>query len=109
MFGLPQSLTLITIGVTIIGLCLSMALVPLLSELIEILEGKEIYDPDQISDITASLFNSMFNLGNLIAPLMAGVLNDHYGYIYTTEFMAVSAIIYTIFFYFTMVFGKKLD
>lgn len=91
-----------------LGLCLSMALVPLLSELIEILEKMEKYDPDQISDLTASLFNSMFNLGNLLAPLLAGVLNDSFGYIYTTDFMMITAIIYSVFFYFTMIYGKKL-
>ena len=92
-----------------LGLCLSMALVPLMSELIEILEGMEKYDPDQISDVTASLFNSMFNLGNLLAPLIAGVLNDSYGYVYTTDFMMVTAIIYCIFYYFTMIFNRKLN
>ncbi len=68
----------------------------------------ERYDPDQISDITASLFNSMFNLGSLVAPLVAGVLNDSYGYIFTTDFMVVTSLTYAIFFYFTMIFGKKL-
>lgn len=105
---MPHSLFMIAIGVTMLGLCLSMALVPLLSELIEILEKMEKYDPDQISDLTASLFNSMFNLGNLLAPLLAGVLNDSFGYIYTTDFMMITAIIYSVFFYFTMIYGKKL-
>eukprot|EP00347_Sterkiella_histriomuscorum_P013737 403363558 len=109
LFGLPRSLPLVIIGVTMLGLCLSMALVPLMCELIEILESMEKYDPDQISDVTASLFNSMFNLGNLLAPLIAGVLNDNYGYVYTTDFMMVTAFIYVIFYYFTMIFGRKLN
>lgn len=103
-----MSLPFIVIGVTMLGLCLSMALVPLMSELIEILEGMNRYDPDQISDVTASLFNSMFNLGNLLAPLAAGVLNDSYGYTYTTDFMMITAFCYCVFYYFTMIFRKKL-
>jgi len=105
---MPHSIVLVVIGVSMLGLCLSMALVPLLSELIEILEGMEKYDPDQISDVTSGLFNAMFNLGNLLAPLTAGILNDAHGYVYTCDFMMVSAAIYSLFFYFTMIFGRKL-
>ncbi|CDW89016.1 permeases of the major facilitator superfamily [Stylonychia lemnae] len=108
LFGMPNSIILIIVGVSILGLCLSMALVPLLSELIEILEGMDKYDPDQISDITSGLFNSMFNLGNLLAPLIAGILNDSHGYVYTCDFMMITAAIYCVFFYFTMIFGRKL-
>ena len=91
-----------------IGLCLSIALVPLLSELIEILESKQIYDRDQISDVTASIFNAMFNLGNLIAPLIAGVMNDWVGYRSTTDFMMVTAFLFTILFAMTMFKSKVL-
>lgn len=38
LLGLEDSLTLVTIGITMIGICLSMALVPTLSELIEVLD-----------------------------------------------------------------------
>jgi len=86
------------------GFCLSLALVPLLSELIETLEDMDIYEPSQICDMTASLFNSMFNLGNLVAPLIAGVLNDNYGYKYTTDFMFVSTGLYCIAYYFIMIY-----
>ena len=58
------------------GLCLSLGLVPLLSELIQILEDKEKYSTSDISDKASGLFNSMFNLGNLLGPLIAGALND---------------------------------
>lgn len=105
---MPANLNLIVIGVTMCGLCLSLALVPLLSELIEILEATDKYDPVQISDKTASLFNSMFNLGNLLAPLLAGLLNDNFGYRETCDVMAVSSVAFLIVFYFTMVFRRNL-
>ncbi|CDW85626.1 permeases of the major facilitator superfamily [Stylonychia lemnae] len=108
ILGLPDSLILVVIGVSMIGFCLSLALVPLLSELIETLEDMDIYEPSQICDMTASIFNSMFNLGNLVAPLIAGVLNDNYGYKFTTDFMLVSTVIYCIIFYFTMIYKQDL-
>ena len=105
--NLPPHLSLIVVGVTMCGLCLSLALVPLLSELIEILEATDRYDPVQISDKTASLFNSMFNLGNLMAPLLAGLMNDNFGYRLTCDFMAVSSLLFCGFFYVSMIFRRK--
>ena len=108
LFGFEDSLISILLGVTMLGFCLSMALVPLLSELITILENYGVYDPIQISDMTASLFNSMFNLGNLIAPLVAGALQDNYGYHTCTDVMTIGCIAYCLVFYFTMIFQKDL-
>jgi len=88
------------------GLCLSLGLVPLLSEIIDILEDSGKYDPVDISDKTSGLFNSMFNLGNLLAPLIAGTLNDNFGYRFTCDFMAIATFVFLIIFYFTMIFGR---
>ena len=87
-----------------LGFNLSMALVPLLSELIETLEEMDIYEPSQICDMTASVFNAMFNLGNLLAPLIAGFLYDSYGYKYTVDFITISTVIFCIVFYFVMIY-----
>ena len=109
LFGLDDSIVYIVTGVTLLGFCLSMALVPLLSELISTLENYQIYDPIQISNVTASLFNVMFNLGNLMAPIVAGVLNDNFGYQSATDFMAVACIFYCAIFYYFMIFRKDLS
>jgi len=107
MFGLEPSLQTVTIGVTMIGLCLSMALVPLLSEMIEILEEKDKYDPEQISDVTASIFNAMFNFGNLLAPLLSGFINDVKGYVYTTDFMVKTSALFTGLYFYLMIIRKE--
>lgn len=73
-------------------------MVPILSELIEILKSQNKYYPGQISDMTAALFNSMFNLGNLLAPLVASGLYDAGGYKFTTDTMMISATVYTVVF-----------
>ena len=44
--------------------------------------------------MTAGLFNSMFNLGNLLAPLIAGSLHDWGGYRFTTDTMSIVSLIY---------------
>ncbi|CDW75990.1 permeases of the major facilitator superfamily [Stylonychia lemnae] len=109
ILGMPQSLLMVSIGVSLLGFGLSLAQVPLLSELIEVLEKKNRYYSNQISDRSSSLFNSMFNLGNLIAPIVASVINDMYGYVFTCDFMMIIATIYCMLFYFTLIFGRKLD
>jgi len=106
---MEPSLFIVTIGVSMLGLCLSLALVPLISELIEVLERKNIYDPNEISDKASGLFNSMFNLGNLFAPLISGILNDMHGYVYTCDFMMITTAMFCIFFYMTMIFRRKLN
>ena len=84
-----------TVGDTMIGLCLSLALVPLLSELIEVLEAQKRFDSHQLSDMTSALFNCMFNLGNLLSPLAAGLLTDRYGYKVTTDVMMIASLAYS--------------
>src|ERR1700733_12780075 len=98
----------ITAGITLVGLCLSLGLVPLLSEIIDILEETDRYDPVEISDKTAGLFNSMFNLGNLLAPVIAGSLGERFGYRFTCDFFVIATAAFTILFYFTMIFRRNL-
>jgi MFS family permease len=109
ILGLEPKIGYITVGTSMLGLCLSLGLVPLLSELIDILEATNKYDPVDISDKTAGLFNSMFNLGNLLAPLIAGILGDHFGYRFTCDFMVICTLIFVFIFYFTMIFRQDLS
>lgn len=95
LLGFEDSILMVCMGDLLIGLCLSLALIPLLSELIDLIEKEKRFAPDQLSDMCSALFNSMFNLGNLISPLIAAVLHDSYGYKFTTDFMMVLAMIYT--------------
>lgn len=95
LLGLPDSLVLVCLGDLLIGLCLSLALIPLLSELIDLLEKEKRFSPDSLSDMCSALFNSMFNLGNLLSPLIAAVMHDSYGYKCTTDAMMILALVYT--------------
>lgn len=41
--------------------------------------------------MTSALFNSMFNLGNLMAPVISAIVYDWKGYQSTTDVMMVSS------------------
>jgi predicted MFS family arabinose efflux permease len=57
--------------------------------------------------MTSALFNSMFNLGNLMAPIIAGLLNDNYGYKFTTDTMMVMSLFYFAFLVISISGGHK--
>lgn len=107
MFGLTDNVYVLMGGISMMGFNLSMALVPLLSELIETLEEMDVYEPEKICDMTASMFNAMFNLGNLLAPLIAGVLFDAYGYKLTCDYILISNILFCIVYYFVMLYKQE--
>ncbi len=62
------------------GASLALGMVPTLAEMIEVLASLNKYDPDQISDLSVGMFNAMYSLGNLIAPLLGGTLYYYFGY-----------------------------
>ncbi len=88
-----------------IGLLLALGFVPLLSELIDVLEAQNRFDNHQIGGMSSALFNCMFNLGNFLSPLISGLLADSYGYKSTTDIMMVSALGYSVILY--LVLGTK--
>ena len=107
LLGLPTTLPIVATGNAIIGFALAMALIPLLSELIEVLESRKRFEPAQINDMSSALFNSMFNVGNVFSPLIAGALHDAYGYQFTTDTMMVVSLIYLIFLIVTLTSSRK--
>jgi MFS family permease len=108
ILGLPNEEIIVIFGVSMTGLCLCLVLVPTVSEIIEILEKPDKYDPIDISDQTSGIYNSMCNLGSLLCPLFAGGLNDLFGYRFTCDIVLISTVTFTLTFYFSMVFNKKL-
>jgi predicted MFS family arabinose efflux permease len=52
--------------------------------------------------MTSALFNSMFNLGNLLAPVIAGLLYDWKGYSFTTDTLMCASAAYVIVFVIVM-------
>lgn len=85
---------------------LVFAMVPTLAEIIDILAALNKYDPLEINDLSVSIFNSMYSLSNLMAPIAGGVLNFYFGYEWTCNILAFSAFGFAILFYTTMILGK---
>lgn len=104
--GLPDSLYLIALGCTLSGYGLSFGIVALLSEVISVLKKSKKYNPIEISDKAAGLFNSMFSLSFLTMPVMAGLINDSYGFKSACDVMSVISACFLFVFYFGMVYGK---
>jgi MFS family permease len=78
--GLTDRIEYFYIGMLMMGFNLSLSMVPTLAELIEILTKKQKYREDDISDLTIGIFNSMYSLGNLFAPLFGGILSVNFTY-----------------------------
>jgi MFS family permease len=90
------------------GISLSLGLVPTLAELIDILSSKGIYSSADISDLSVGIFNSMYSLGNLLAPLFGGVLSYYFAYSQVCEIIAFLSLGFAIAFYLTMVLNKTM-
>ena len=48
------------------------------------------------------MFNSMFNLGNLLAPVIAGLIYDWKGYQVTTDVMMIASVGQVVVFFIVM-------
>src|SRR3569833_2200015 len=88
--GFNRSIRNIFIGLVLKGINLAFTFVPILGELIEILEAERKYDPNAISDLSIGMFNAMFSVGNVISPLIGGYLSYAVGPHRTCEIIAVS-------------------
>ena len=86
--------------------------VPTLAEMIDILTALNKYDQLQINDMSVSVFNSMYSLSNLVAPIIGALLYNYIGYEFTCNIMAFSSIAFALIFYLTMILKitiKKLN
>lgn len=87
------------------GFTLAFIFVPLLSEIVDAVKEKEglLEENDNLNDLSSGFFNSSYAIGCLIAPIMGGILNDHFGFRKTCDIMAFSSLIYaTVFFFVNM-------
>lgn len=66
------------VGMMVFGFAISLAFVPLLSELIEAVEENEgVKDHEQISDKCSAVYNCTWALGSIFAPIIGGIMADH--------------------------------
>ena len=84
------------LGNALNGFAISFIFVPLPAEIIDAVKEKEgiTEDNEQLSDFAAGIFNSSYGIGCLIAPIMGGFFNDHYGFRITCDIFAFSSLIF---------------
>ena len=49
-----------------------------------------------LNDKSSGLYNSALSIGAMVGPVIGGILNDEFGYIFTTDLMALSCAIYSL-------------
>lgn len=106
LIGLSDNEEYIFIGMSLMGIGLAFGFVPTLAEMIDILERLE-YESQDISDLSVGVFNGMWSLGNLMAPLIGGILNYFYAYMQTCNIVAFLSLGFSCIFYLTMIMNKK--
>jgi MFS family permease len=102
VFKIPVHLGTITAGNALLGISCSFIFVPLLSEIVDAVNEKEglTEDTDLVNDLASGFFNSSYAIGCLLAPILGGLLNDHYGFQTTCDVMAFCSLTYAIIYFF---------
>lgn len=85
-----------------------LANVPTLAEMIDILNALNKYDPLEINDFSVSIFNSMYSLSNLVAPIIGSIFYCYLDYEWTCNIMAFCSFGFALTFYLTMIFNKTI-
>ena len=87
LFGFPQSLSLILIGLPMLGFFQALCFIPSLPEAIEvyqnqfkIIEGVNPALDNKLNDVISSLYGLFYNLSSLIGPILGGMMYDIVGY-----------------------------
>jgi len=101
LLGLPNSLTLLVIGLLLTGLSNAFAFIPVFSEAHEAMIEKYGYaeENENLSDKTAAIYGLFYSLGSVLAPIFGGAFGSVYGYRMTCDVVALVAAAFTVFFF----------
>jgi hypothetical protein len=70
---------MLIIGISLLGVAVSLIFVPLLSEIIESVQEKEGLGENPIlNDKSSAVFNASYATGCVTGPLVGGALNDYF-------------------------------
>jgi len=85
LLDLPDSKTLIMIGLPIVGFIQALVFIPSLPEAIEvtqqkykIVEKSNIEFDDKMNDTMGALFSLVYNFSGLFAPIIGGLMYDNF-------------------------------
>jgi MFS family permease len=95
LLHLPESLTLVILGLFINGVGIAFIFVPLLVELMHIVSHKEKINSGntQFNDKASGIFNFSFALGTILSPNLGGTLSDEIGFRYAADTMVIFSLV----------------
>eukprot|EP00349_Pseudokeronopsis_sp_Brazil_P003888 CAMPEP_0202964368 /NCGR_PEP_ID=MMETSP1396-20130829/8445_1 /ASSEMBLY_ACC=CAM_ASM_000872 /TAXON_ID= /ORGANISM="Pseudokeronopsis sp., Strain Brazil" /LENGTH=195 /DNA_ID=CAMNT_0049686417 /DNA_START=853 /DNA_END=1438 /DNA_ORIENTATION=+ len=108
-FFLPQQVWVMGLGLAILGMAGPLIFIPILPELITLMNEKfrHLKDSPKLMDMSSGIYGTAGNLGFWLTPLISGTVSDYFGYHFTCDLMAGLSLFFAAFFYFFIIFAKK--
>mmetsp|Transcript_16672 Transcript_16672/g.15963 ORF Transcript_16672/g.15963 Transcript_16672/m.15963 type:complete len:126 (+) Transcript_16672:358-735(+) len=96
-------------GLAILGMAGPFIFIPILPELITIMNDKfrHLKDDPKLMDMSSGIYGTAENLGFWLTPLISGTVSDFLGYHFTCDLMAGISLFFAGFFYFVIIFRKN--
>ena len=96
-------------GLFVSGITSAFVVVPAIPEMLyEVEENYPESQRDKVNDLTASIFNIGFNLGEIIGPTLGNALYEALGWKTTCDIIALSMLLYSLlYFVFVKLLGTK--
>jgi MFS family permease len=107
---------MLVIGISLLGVAVSLIFVPLLSEIIESVQEKEgLGENPLLNDKASAVFNAAYATGCVTGPLIGGALNDAFsvigpdgtlikeGFAETCDVMACSGAVFATLYFFVAI------
>lgn len=83
-----KTIWLVTVAMFSNGILGGFAFVPIISDLIRTLRVNGLPDNSYTNAVVSSIYSSMYYLGGVIGPSLAGTLDDHFGFEQSTTIIA---------------------
>jgi MFS family permease len=90
LLGFPdKSLTLMIMGLTILGVGAAFTIIPIIPEMLDTVDGKYLEYKGEISDNFSAIFNCAGGLGQIVGPSFSGLLKNQLGFAWTFDIVAL--------------------
>lgn len=97
LLGFPdKSLALMVIGLVTLGIGAAFAVLPIIPEMLDAVDGKYPEYQSEISDNFSGIFNVAGGLGQIIGPSIAGAIDDKFGFNWTFDVVALVVLSYLL-------------
>lgn len=97
------------VGLAILGVSGPLIYIPILPELITIMnnKNKHLRDDPKLMDMCSGIYNGAINLGFWMTPIISGTLAEWNGYQYTCDSMAFISCSFGFFFFAVLMYKEK--